>query len=107
MVSLLKLAEITEEGVTFDDPYHQNNNESNDQLSPKLMLLRPEDSIRHQNEIGSDIIMPLDDVVSYTTCNDQRFEIATYRTLRWYDRYLAAHSFSRNTKSVPNYTRWA
>jgi len=101
MVSLLKLAEITEEGVTFDDPYHQNNNESNDQPSPKRMLLRPEDSIRHQNEIGSDIIMALDDVVSSTTCNDQRFEIATYRTLRWYDRCLAAHSFPETQNLFP------
>jgi len=55
------------------------------------MLLRPEDSIHHQNNIGSDIIMALDDVISSVEVNTERFEIATYRTLRWYDRCIAAH----------------
>ena len=84
MVSLLKLAEITEEGVTFENPFEQGSNER--------MLLRPEDSITHQNNIGSDIMMALDDVVSSVTDNDERFEIATYRTLRWLDRCFAAHT---------------
>jgi len=148
MVSLLKLAEITEEGVTFENPFLDrgeeigicerdgqeqaypdetvknnkkrsagqslsaptiNNNTSqydytdknNEQLQqsdhqyPKTksqrMLLRPEDSIYHQNNIGSDIIMALDDVVSSTADDRIRFEIATYRTLRWLDRCHAAH----------------
>lgn len=86
MVSLLKLAEITEEGVTFENPF-ENNNDGNER-----MLLRPEDSITHQNNIGSDIMMALDDVVSSVSDNQERFEIATYRTLRWLDRCLAAHS---------------
>jgi hypothetical protein len=43
MVSLLKLAEITEEGVTFENPFAKG----------EQMLLRPEDSINHQNDIGS------------------------------------------------------
>ena len=99
------------------------------------MLLRPEDSIRHQNNIGSDIMMQvwlfihthhlsfafifakeenacvcvrecltlpltvlcfsaascnllpstiqLDDVVSSVTVDDDRFEEACHRTLRW------------------------
>ena len=81
MVSLLKLAEITEEGVTFESPF-----------DGKRMLLRPEDSIQHQNDIGSDIIMALDDVVSSVTVNDERFQQATYRTLRWLDRCYAAHA---------------
>ena len=46
MVSLLELADITEDGVTFRSP-----------LDGTSMLLRPEDSIRHQNHIGSDIMM--------------------------------------------------
>lgn len=82
MVSLLKLAEITEEGVTFESPYDN-----------KRLLLRPEDSIQHQNEIGSDIIMALDDVVSSVTVDDTRFREATYRTLRWLDRCFAAHKY--------------
>jgi len=84
MVSLLKLAEITEEGVTFENPFEKD--------ATERMLLRPEDSITHQNNIGSDIMMALDDVVSSVTDNDERFEIATYRTLRWLDRCFAAHA---------------
>ncbi len=45
MVSLLKLAKITEEGVTFSSPHDG---------SP--MLLTPEHSIDLQNTIGSDIM---------------------------------------------------
>lgn len=81
MVSLLKLAEITEEGVTFVHPE-----------SSERMLLRPEDSIAHQNRIGADIIMALDDVVSSVSADTTRFKIATYRTLRWLDRCFLAHS---------------
>nr|XP_024369111.1 queuine tRNA-ribosyltransferase catalytic subunit 1-like isoform X2 [Physcomitrium patens] len=63
MVSLLHLADITEEGVTF----------------------------QIQNKIGADIIMALDDVVK-TTTTGPRVEEAMYRTLRWIDRCIAAHS---------------
>ncbi len=106
MVSLLKLAEIMEEGVTFDNPFEQKDEDENEnyelqndigkdqsQVSKSTrMLLRPEDSIYHQNNIGSDIIMALDDVVSSTTINSTRFQIATYRTLRWLDRCISSHS---------------
>ena len=109
MVSLLKLAEITEEGVTFDNPFEKdvdekkeegNNNKEEDgkdtaTISKKRpssststessksqrMLLRPEDSICHQNNIGSDIMMALDDVVSSVADDDTRFKVATYRTV--------------------------
>ena len=86
MVSLLKLAEITEEGVTFENPYSSNG---------ERMLLRPEDSIHHQNDIGSDIIMALDDVVSSISENEERFRQATHRTLRWLDRCLASHKYPK------------
>ena len=82
MVSLLKLAKIQEEGVTFESPFE----------AGKMLLLRPEDSIGHQLEIGSDIMMALDDVVSSVTDNDARFLEATHRTLRWLDRCLDAHT---------------
>ncbi len=122
MVSLLKLAEITEEGVTFENPFlqqeekeqldegskkeknslgenapeeksykHVTKKSKTETVSSSRMLLRPEDSITHQNNIGSDIMMALDDVVSSVADNDERFEIATYRTLRWLDRCFAAH----------------
>uniref|UniRef100_A0A7N0UYC1 Queuine tRNA-ribosyltransferase catalytic subunit 1 n=1 Tax=Kalanchoe fedtschenkoi TaxID=63787 RepID=A0A7N0UYC1_KALFE len=79
MVSLLDLAEITEEGVTFRSP-----------VDGKPMLLTPEQSIRFQNQIGADIIMALDDVVK-TTITGPRIEEAMYRTLRWIDRCIKAH----------------
>ncbi|GJM98748.1 hypothetical protein PR202_ga15785 [Eleusine coracana subsp. coracana] len=78
-VSLLHLADITEEGVTFQSP-----------VDGKPMLLTPEESIHIQNNIGADIIMALDDVVK-TTITGPRIEEAMYRTLRWIDRCIAAH----------------
>lgn len=51
-VSLLHLADITEEGVNFQSP-----------VDGEQMLLTPEHSIQIQNRIGADIIMALDDVV--------------------------------------------
>ena len=62
MVSLLKLAEITEEGVTFQS---LNCNKSK-------MMLTPEHSIKIQNAIGADIIMQLDDVVKTTNPDKSR-----------------------------------
>ncbi|KDP41422.1 hypothetical protein JCGZ_15829 [Jatropha curcas] len=79
MVSLLHLADITEQGVTFQSP-----------VDGKPMLLTPEESIQIQNRIGADIIMALDDVVK-TTITGPRIEEAMYRTLRWIDRCIAAH----------------
>jgi len=81
MVSLLALAEITEEGVTFQSP-----------IDGTQMLLTPEMSIAHQNRIGSDIMMQLDDVVSSVTEDDDRFREATARSIRWLDRCMQAHS---------------
>lgn len=63
MVSLLKLAEITEQGVQFQSP-----------VDGKLMMLTPEESIRCQNQIGADIMMQLDDVVSSINENEERFQ---------------------------------
>lgn len=78
MVSLLKLAEITEEGVTFESPY-----------DGTQKLLTPEESIKIQNSIGADIIMQLDDVVSSTTTGP-RVEEAMWRSIRWLDRCVSA-----------------
>lgn len=79
MVSLLKLSEITEEGVKFQSPY--DNSEC---------MLTPERSIEIQNSIGADIIMQLDDVVK-TTISGPRVEEAMHRTTRWLDRCISAH----------------
>lgn len=86
MVSLLDLAEITEEGVVFQSAH-----------DGKMMTLRPEDSMAIQNKIGADIMMALDDVVS-STISGPRVEEAMHRTLRWIDRCIAAHK--RPTEQV-------
>lgn len=80
MVSLLDLAEITEEGVVFQSTHG----------SDKLMM-RPEDSIRIQNAIGGDIMMQLDDCVHVLTTGP-RVEEAMERSIRWLDRCLAANA---------------
>jgi queuine tRNA-ribosyltransferase len=79
MVSLLKLAEITEQGVQFQSPH-----------DGSLMLLTPEHSMSLQNSIGSDIMMQLDDVVSSLTTGP-RVEEAMWRSIRWLDRCVKAH----------------
>jgi tRNA-guanine transglycosylase len=81
MVSLLKLATITEEGVCFLSPHDG---------SP--MLLTPEHSIALQNTIGSDIIMQLDDVLVTTSPDTKRMREAMERSVRWLDRCIAAHA---------------
>lgn len=80
MVSLLDLAEITEDGVKFRSPY--DNSEC---------MLTPEHSIEIQATIGADIMMQLDDVVDATHADPDRFEEARHRTVRWLDRCLTAH----------------
>ncbi|KAG9238486.1 tRNA-guanine(15) transglycosylase-like protein [Amylocarpus encephaloides] len=81
MVSLLKLASVTEEGVRFLSPHDG---------SP--MLLTPEHSISLQNTIGSDIIMQLDDVLVTTSPDHARMREAMLRSVRWLDRCIAAHA---------------
>eukprot|EP00873_Tetraselmis_striata_P042067 jgi/Tetstr1/462331/TSEL_007337.t1 len=80
MVSLLHLADITEEGVAFQSP-----------VDGKRMLLTPEHSMGIQNRLGADIIMALDDVVPSTNPTYERFKEATHRTTRWIDRCIKAH----------------
>jgi len=76
--------------VLFQSPY-----------TGEHMMLQPEDSIRCQNEIGADIIMQLDDVISSVSTNEERFRIATFRTLRWYDRCLKAHKYPDRQNLFP------
>lgn len=81
MVSLLKLAEITEDGVKF-----QSLNKEKGEV-----MLTPEHSIEIQNAIGADIIMQLDDVIKTTSPDRARIEESVYRTTRWLDRCLKSH----------------
>ena len=81
MVSLLKLAEVTEEGVRFLSPH-----------DGTPMLLTPEHSMALQNSIGSDVAMQLDDVLVTTSPDAARMREAMERSVRWLDRCLAAHA---------------
>ncbi|KAG9390578.1 tRNA-guanine(15) transglycosylase-like [Carpediemonas membranifera] len=85
MVSLLDLAEFTEEGVHFQSP-----------VDGTELLLTPEKSMAIQNSIGSDIMMALDDVVPVTCKDHARFELAAERSVRWIDRCIAAHTNTAN-----------
>lgn len=104
MVSLVKLSQVTEEGVTFENPYQQqppnDDNSNNNNNSNTRLLLRPEDSIRHQTNTGANIIMALDDVVSSVHDSPERFVTATHRTLRWYDRCYETHHHHNSTKNA-------
>lgn len=90
MVSLAKLTEITEEGVNFESPY-----------DGSKCLLTPERSIEIQQAIGADIMMQLDDVVDSTCKDEQRFEDARHRTVRWLDRCIDAHTHPHQQNLFP------
>lgn len=79
MVSLVELAEITEDGVKFKSP-----------VDGSMLLLTPERSIQYQNEIGADIMMALDDVCHSLTTGP-RVEEAMERSVRWLERCIKAH----------------
>lgn len=89
MVSLLDLAEITEQGVKFQSPFDKSE-----------CMLTPEESINIQNVIGADIIMQLDDVVK-TTTTGPRVEEAMHRTIRWIDRCLSANKRDHDQSIFP------
>lgn len=101
MVSLLKLARVTEEGVRFLSPhdgspmyvYRVHRKKGTGLLSLILRLLTPEHSISLQNSIGSDIIMQLDDVIAVTSPDLKRMTEAMERSVRWLDRCIAAHKY--------------
>lgn len=80
MVSLSRLCEVSEAGVSFRHP-----------TTDQPMFLRPEDSIKAQTGIGADIIMALDDVVS-STLTGPRVQEACGRTLRWVKRCRNVHA---------------
>lgn len=91
MVSLLKLAEITEEGVKFESL-----NKSKGEV-----MLTPEHSMEIQNAIGADIMMQLDDVVKTTNPDKERIQISVERTTRWLDRCLKAHMRPKDQNLFP------
>ena len=74
--SLADLAVIDEQGATFKS-----------HLDGSMIRLKPEDSIRIQQELGSDIAMVLDHVVALPATPEKVIE-ACWRSVRWAKRCL-------------------
>lgn len=85
--SLAHSRKITEDGVTFKDP-----------KSGDTIVLTPEKSMQIQIDLGSDVIMAFDDVVSLDIAGKQRTKEALERTHRWLVRCIA--EFQRLTKDM-------
>lgn len=79
VLSLSTLREVNDEGVRFRS--HHDGTER---------FLTPEDSIRIQEALGSDIAMCFDDVVPYP-CPYERAKAAMERSLVWAERCKRAH----------------
>ena len=77
--SLAELRKITEEGVSFQSP-----------VNGDKVFLAPEDSIRIQHELGSDIIMVFDECTPYPATESQARE-SMELSLRWARRCKQAH----------------
>ena len=76
--SLAKLRKITEEGVTF-----------NSHVDGRRIFMGPEESMRIQANLGSDIAMAFDECVKIPSPKDY-FERSCRRTARWLKRCKAA-----------------
>ena len=90
MVSLSSLMDLSEEGVNFESPYEPG----------KMLNLPPEESIRVQQGLGSNIMMQLDDVVSATANDDARYEEAMNRSIRWLDRCLKQNEEKKHLQAL-------
>jgi queuine tRNA-ribosyltransferase len=77
--SLGDLAKITEEGVSFQSPY-----------DGKKCFMSPEDSMRIQENLGSDIVMVLDECTPYPS-EHQQAKTSMELSLRWAKRSRDAH----------------
>lgn len=78
--SLSLLRKVTDEGVEFQS-----------HIDGMKHLFRPEDVIAIERDLGSDVIMPLDECVHYPCARDQA-RVAMLRTLEWARRSKAALS---------------
>ena len=77
--SLGDLAKITEEGISFQSPYDGNK-----------CFMSPEDSMRIQANLGSDIVMVLDECTPYPAEYEQA-KASMELSLRWATRSRKAH----------------
>lgn len=90
--SLAHIRKITEEGVTFKDP-----------KTGDMVFLSPEKSIQIQMQLGADMVVAFDDVVSLDVKGRLRTHEAFERTHRWLERSLA--EFQRLTKDITDTKR--
>jgi queuine tRNA-ribosyltransferase len=77
--SLGDLAKITEEGIRFQSPYDGTKH-----------FMSPEDSMRIQNNLGSDIVMVLDECTPYPSTH-QEARKSMELSMRWAKRSMDAH----------------
>ncbi len=77
--SLGDLAKITEEGISFQSPYDGNKH-----------FMSPEDSMRIQQNLGSDIVMVLDECTPYPSTH-QEARKSMELSMRWAQRSMNAH----------------
>ena len=73
------MAKITEEGVSFQSPY-----------DGKKCFMSPEDSMQIQENLGSDIVMVLDECTPYPS-EHQQAKTSMELSLRWAKRSRDAH----------------
>jgi len=78
--SLADLAKVTDDGVRFRSP-----------IDGQHHFLRPEDSIRIQNNLGADVIMAFDECVRLPATDDAVTR-AVDRTIAWAKRSRDAHA---------------
>ena len=77
--SLGDLVKITEEGVRFSSPY-----------DGKKIFMSPEDSMKIQENLGSDIVMAFDECTDYPSTHQQARE-SMELSMRWANRCKKAH----------------
>ena len=82
--SLGKLRKISEEGVKFRSP-----------VNGDLCLLTPEESMRIQKVLNSDIVMVFDECTPYPATHDEA-RISMELSLRWAARSKASHAGNSN-----------
>ncbi|QOC21365.1 tRNA guanosine(34) transglycosylase Tgt [Wenzhouxiangella sp. AB-CW3] len=80
--SLADLRKMDEEGVTFASP-----------VDGSKVFLGPEESMRVQRKLGSDIVMIFDECTPYPATEQQASE-SMERSLRWAERSKTAHGDS-------------
>ena len=88
--SLSKLRKITEEGVRFAS-----------HIDGKRIFMSPEDSVRIQANLGSDIAMAFDECVENPAAYDYA-KASAERTLRWLERCKVEHDRQKTLPDAVN-----